>query len=433
MSQGYVYIMADDTHSYLKIGMTTRTPEMRAKELNSTGMPGNLAVIDSIFVENCEEVEKALHNGLSRYRVKKNREFFDLPCDVACAYLKTFSVGVIEGKAFADLRDEIDALYEDGGIDSLLKALNIARKKLEETSELKHEFVKMVTDSGKNLYETFKDEPKIIVKDLGQQFSMNPIIFDPKDPAAWIIGLVNYQFTFDGSFVRDKWLEQFMEQGKKTIDLFSTAKRLGSEGIKEVTPLAVNRTEYEEILINFINDRKASIFKATVQTPLPNHPSPGGSILGRGESFLPESLLFKIDQSVENSIRLISSMHFDNTIPDYPFEPAERRNEIYHEFLDPIIEELNRFAQLSDWQKRKYLSRQEESAHNTGGLDNQKVVDLLDEIRAMERQYLMPIWDSTIAAIRSTDGIIKAQLAWREATELLLKYIRLMLFDASIV
>jgi hypothetical protein len=409
VSQGYVYIMSDDTHSYLKIGMTTRTPEMRAKELNSTGMPGNLVVIDSIFVENCEAVEEALHHGLSKYRVKKNREFFDLPSDVACAYLRSHSAGTVERKAFEDLCDEIGALKEDGGIDSMNKALNLTRKKLLEIEGLKHEFIKMVTDSGNLLCETFKNEPMIQAKDLGPQFSMNPIVFDPKDPAAWIIQLANFQFTFDGSVVRDNWFKRFQEQGEKTLGLFLKTQRLAGEGKIGISVPVVYGIEYEEIFLKFLEDRKASTCE------------------------IPKTVLVNREYTdmMTNMMTKFHFEYFDNTVLDYPFEPAERRNEIFHKFLDPLIKEHNRFTQLSDWQKRKYMSRQIEPNPNPEELFNQRVVDLLDEIREMERKYLMPTWDSIVLSFKSIDEIIKAHLAWKTETELLLKYIRLMLFDAS--
>ena len=76
---GYVYVM---TNIYIpnmvKIGMTTKTPEERAVELRSTGVPGDWIPIHSMFVPNCEMLEKFIHMKLSDLRVSNDREFFSI-------------------------------------------------------------------------------------------------------------------------------------------------------------------------------------------------------------------------------------------------------------------------------------------------------------------------------------------------------------------
>jgi hypothetical protein len=53
------YVMTNEhIPNLIKIGMTTRTPNERSSELSSTGLPGRWSVEYSIFVPNCEKIEK---------------------------------------------------------------------------------------------------------------------------------------------------------------------------------------------------------------------------------------------------------------------------------------------------------------------------------------------------------------------------------------
>lgn len=80
MSKGYVYILINPAFPrYLKIGKTTREPEVRAKELSSgTETPGKFEVAFDEFVDNCDLVEQLTHEKLSKYRISKDREFFSV-------------------------------------------------------------------------------------------------------------------------------------------------------------------------------------------------------------------------------------------------------------------------------------------------------------------------------------------------------------------
>lgn len=80
MEQGYVYILISPAFpDLLKIGMTTRTPEERAKELSKgTGLPASFVVAYSEFVNNCSLAESLIHQKLVKHRYMQNREFFKL-------------------------------------------------------------------------------------------------------------------------------------------------------------------------------------------------------------------------------------------------------------------------------------------------------------------------------------------------------------------
>ena len=76
MQQGYVYILISPAFpDLLKIGMTTRTPEERAKELSKgTGVPASFVVAYSELVNNCSLAESLLHEKLSGHLSSKGLE-----------------------------------------------------------------------------------------------------------------------------------------------------------------------------------------------------------------------------------------------------------------------------------------------------------------------------------------------------------------------
>jgi hypothetical protein len=75
---GEVYILHNCglREGLLKIGLTTRTAEIRAKELTTTGVPQNFLVLFSQHVSNVDAVEDRLHARFAEYRYNDSREFF---------------------------------------------------------------------------------------------------------------------------------------------------------------------------------------------------------------------------------------------------------------------------------------------------------------------------------------------------------------------
>ncbi|MBA3390336.1 MAG: GIY-YIG nuclease family protein [Rubrobacter sp.] len=86
---GYVCILINPTFpSYVKIGKTTKDPEVRARELSSgTGIPAPYGVAWDVFVSNCGEVERLVHQRLAHARARNDREFFAIPLRRAVSVL----------------------------------------------------------------------------------------------------------------------------------------------------------------------------------------------------------------------------------------------------------------------------------------------------------------------------------------------------------
>jgi predicted transport protein len=91
MSQGYVYILLNRAfqNDHYKIGMTTKTPEERAREIsNATGVPRAFEVLYEQKVIDCHRAERLLHQRLDQYRSATNREFFQIPIKAAIKALE---------------------------------------------------------------------------------------------------------------------------------------------------------------------------------------------------------------------------------------------------------------------------------------------------------------------------------------------------------
>lgn len=129
MSKGYIYILINASlqKNYLKIGMTTRTPDLRAKELSEgTGMPSEYIVAWAKEVSNCEEAEAAIFDKLRPYRIThirpdRNREFFNLPLKKAIKAIDEL-IEKFEADSISDMYlvimfdiDDLDELIEKIG------------------------------------------------------------------------------------------------------------------------------------------------------------------------------------------------------------------------------------------------------------------------------------------------------------------------------
>lgn len=91
MAEGYIYILFNRAfqNDHYKIGMTTKTPEERAREISGgTGVPRAFEVLYEQRVQDCERAERLLHQRLHKHRVSGNREFFALPLKAAIRELE---------------------------------------------------------------------------------------------------------------------------------------------------------------------------------------------------------------------------------------------------------------------------------------------------------------------------------------------------------
>ncbi|MCN9243230.1 GIY-YIG nuclease family protein [Streptomyces sp. RY43-2] len=79
--RGFVYVLSTrEAPEMLKIGYTNRDPLTRAKEINSaTGVIIPWGVRGAWSVAHAHRIEADIHALLADYRVRKDREFFNMP------------------------------------------------------------------------------------------------------------------------------------------------------------------------------------------------------------------------------------------------------------------------------------------------------------------------------------------------------------------
>jgi predicted transport protein len=102
MAEGYIYILLNRAfqNDHYKIGMTTKTPEERARELSgATGVPRAFEVLYEQRVADCHRAERLLHQRLHQYRSAGNREFFQIPLKAAIKSLEEVAdeIGRVDG------------------------------------------------------------------------------------------------------------------------------------------------------------------------------------------------------------------------------------------------------------------------------------------------------------------------------------------------
>lgn len=76
---GYIYVMRCAAHGkdIFKIGLTTRTTNIRAQELTGeTSSPDQFLVVEDWDVADCKLAETLIHEKLDTYRINQKREFF---------------------------------------------------------------------------------------------------------------------------------------------------------------------------------------------------------------------------------------------------------------------------------------------------------------------------------------------------------------------
>ena len=90
---GCVYVFSNKSlpKNTFKIGSTYGNPDERAEELTGTGHLYPFKTVFKIKIKAAEYYEKKIHSLLDNYRVKQNREFFEIDLDKIKNCLKQVS------------------------------------------------------------------------------------------------------------------------------------------------------------------------------------------------------------------------------------------------------------------------------------------------------------------------------------------------------
>ncbi|MHC5718911.1 MAG: GIY-YIG nuclease family protein, partial [Nostoc sp.] len=118
MAQGFVYILLNPSFpDQVKIGRTEKTSELRAKQLQTTGVPTAFIVVYDELVSDCEVVENILHSRFAAYRTSLEREFFRVPVREAIRVLQetagAYIISDVAPSNRVDILPSIEQKYRD--------------------------------------------------------------------------------------------------------------------------------------------------------------------------------------------------------------------------------------------------------------------------------------------------------------------------------
>ena len=103
---GYVYILTNPSfkEDWVKIGKSSRSVDIRSKELDNTAVPLPFEIFATIRTVKFNEVEKLIHKTIDRLtdlRIRQNREFFNIQPQIALDILRDISTTIDD--AFIEL------------------------------------------------------------------------------------------------------------------------------------------------------------------------------------------------------------------------------------------------------------------------------------------------------------------------------------------
>tara|TARA_B110000305_G_C19266916_1_gene552401 strand:+ start:53 stop:949 length:897 start_codon:yes stop_codon:yes gene_type:complete len=112
--KGWIYIIQSGEDEKYKIGCTEKNPNKRLKELDKTGNPDILKLIEYFEVEDMYLVEKEIHNQLKEYRIRRDREWFKIDLKelkhIVYKFIENFKINEINNKHME--REDIQLLIE---------------------------------------------------------------------------------------------------------------------------------------------------------------------------------------------------------------------------------------------------------------------------------------------------------------------------------
>jgi hypothetical protein len=118
--KGWVYIITTKSMPHLvKVGFSTKDPELRAAELNNTGNPYPYEVVYDVLVNEPRDVEQIAHGLLKNKGVHENKEWFNCSIDIAVEAIKQASAGgiILENAQFtSSISKLVDSkfIFQDG-------------------------------------------------------------------------------------------------------------------------------------------------------------------------------------------------------------------------------------------------------------------------------------------------------------------------------
>ena len=133
--KGWVYVISNKAMPELvKVGYSTKDPDLRAVELNNTGSPHPYIVNYELLIENPRNIEQAVHKRLEH--LNEGKEWFKCSTETAIAAIKSVAnKGVIlENYKRAD-REKADQLKSQIETNEVMKKMEaILKNELDEVT-----------------------------------------------------------------------------------------------------------------------------------------------------------------------------------------------------------------------------------------------------------------------------------------------------------
>ena len=173
--KGWVYVFTNEAMPGLvKIGYTSKSPEKRAAELDTTGVPLPFIVEYGILVEAPRPVEQTVHLHLREKRVRQEREWFRCSKEEAVMSIKKQVSDKYEKESYRsnDLEERIAGIERENQEQEAEKE----RKKLETiwAGEVEEENKRLELDLEKKHQEVAAKHDRLF-KETVQRMTSNPI------------------------------------------------------------------------------------------------------------------------------------------------------------------------------------------------------------------------------------------------------------------
>lgn len=162
----YVYILSNKSMpGLLKVGMTTNSPQERAAQLSTTGVPGEFVVEEywECSPDDLRKSERDIHRTLSRYRYQKNREFFKISLEKA--------------------RSEVEGYFKK------ISDLQIKRERQREIATAREVRIKRALETRRQLESEIIDSVDYFIKQINEKSKEIESQLERKVPAERVVGL----------------------------------------------------------------------------------------------------------------------------------------------------------------------------------------------------------------------------------------------------
>ena len=94
---GFIYVMSNPAHPGLvKIGQTSKAPDIRRNDLNSTGVLEDFILEYRVLASDYLRLEKEIHQKLNNSRYRQDREFFEISVQEAISTIRKIAGERIE-------------------------------------------------------------------------------------------------------------------------------------------------------------------------------------------------------------------------------------------------------------------------------------------------------------------------------------------------